>query len=93
MGKESLRGKIGITWKQILYLLAANIGYAMALNLFYVDNNIAAGGLAGIGTVMNYFISVPVGLTVFILNIPIVLWGATIKGKKYVLMTVVTVGI
>lgn len=93
MGKESLLGKIGITWKQIMYLLAANVGYALALNLFYVNNNIAAGGLAGIATVMNYFLSVPVGATVFILNIPIVLCGAVIKGKRYVLMSMAAIGV
>ncbi len=85
--------KVGISGQQLGYLLLANVGYALALNLFYVDNNIAAGGLAGIGTVLNYFLSVPVGLTVFILNIPIVLWGITIKGKRYVLISMVMVGL
>lgn len=93
MKEDTLSKKIGISGKQIGYLLTANIGYALALNLFYVGNNIAAGGLAGIGTVLNYFLSVPVGLTVFVLNIPIVLWGLTIKGKRYVLISVITVGV
>lgn len=93
MKEDALFKKIGISWKQIGYLLTANVGYALALNLFYVGNNIAAGGLAGIGTVLNYFLSVPVGLTVFVLNIPIVLWGLTIKGKRYVLISMITVGV
>ena len=93
MKEDALLKKIGISWKQIGYLLTANVGYALALNLFYVGNNIAAGGLAGIGTVLNYFLSVPVGLTVFVLNIPIVLWGLTIKGKRYVLISMITVGV
>ncbi|MCI8609418.1 MAG: YitT family protein [Firmicutes bacterium] len=93
MKETWLLRKAGISMKQIGYLLAANVGYALALNLFYVNNNIAAGGLAGIGTVLNYFLSVPVGLTVFILNIPIVLWGVTIKGKRYVIISVITVGV
>lgn len=93
MKEDTLSKKLGISGKQIGYLLTANIGYALALNLFYVGNNIAAGGLAGIGTVLNYFLSVPVGLTVFVLNIPIVLWGLTIKGKRYVLISVITVGV
>ena len=93
MKEDALFKKIGISWKQVGYLLTANVGYALALNLFYVGNNIAAGGLAGIGTVLNYFLSVPVGLTVFVLNIPIVLWGLTIKGKRYVLISMITVGV
>lgn len=93
MKEGSFLSKIGISWKQIGYLLAANIGYALALNLFYVGNNIAAGGLAGIGTVVNCFFNFPVGLTVFILNLPIVLWGMTIKGKRYVFTTVFVVAV
>lgn len=81
-----------ITGKQILYMLIANIGYALALNLFYVGNNIAAGGLAGVGTVLNYFFDLPVGATVFVLTIPIVLLGARIKGLAYVLMALATTG-
>lgn len=82
-----------ITGKQILFMLIANIGYACALNLFYVGNNIAAGGLAGIGTVLNYFLDLPVGATVFVLTIPIVLLGARIKGLAYVLLALITTGV
>lgn len=93
MEKIGVMQRMGISWKQIGYLLMANIGYALALNLFYVDNNIAAGGLAGLGTVFNYFMNVPVGMTVFVLNLPIVLWGITIKGKRYVILSVITIGV
>lgn len=93
MKENTFLQKIGISRKQIGYLLAANIGYAFALNFFYVGNDIAAGGLAGIGTVLNHFFPVPVGLTVFILNLPIVLWGLTIKGKHYILSSVAAVGV
>lgn len=81
-----------ITGKQILYMLIANIGYALALNLFYVGNNIAAGGLAGVGTVLNHFFDLPVGATVFVLTIPIVILGARIKGIAYVLLALATTG-
>ena len=59
--------------------------YALALDLFYVHNGIAAGGLAGIGTVMNNFFNFPVGGVVFALNIPICLWGLKIKGKRFII--------
>mgnify|MGYP002620357884 FL=1 len=55
MKTTKLFTKIGISSKQIFYLLIANVLYALALDLFYVHNGIAAGGLAGIGTVMNNF--------------------------------------
>ena len=40
MKEDKLFQKIGISWKQVGYLLAANVGFALALNLFYVGNNI-----------------------------------------------------
>ncbi|MDD7285681.1 MAG: YitT family protein [Candidatus Fimisoma sp.] len=91
--ERTLSARLGITSKQILYLLIADIGYALALNLFYVGNNIAAGGLAGIGTVLNYFFSWPIGLTVLVLTVPIVVLGAKIKGKAYVIMALITTAV
>lgn len=85
--------KNGISLKQIRYLLLANLGYALAINLFYVDNNIAAGGLAGAGTIINSFTAIPVGVAVFSMNLPICIWGLTIKGKRYIVLSVITIGI
>lgn len=81
-----------ITPKQVLYLLIADFGYAMALNLFYVGNDIAAGGLAGIGTVLNHFFNWPIGITVFLMTIPIALLGVKVKGVSYVLLALITTG-
>ena len=89
MKEKNLFDKIGIQPKQILYLLAANLFYALALDLFYVHNGIAAGGLAGIGTVLNSLFSLPVGAVVFVLNIPICIWGLKIKGKRYIITSLI----
>ena len=89
--KQTILNKIGVTPKQIGYLMAANLCYALALDLFYVHNDIAAGGLAGIGTVLNSLFDLPIGVVVFILNIPICLCGLTVKGKKYILTSLVAV--
>lgn len=77
--------KIGVQPKQIFYLLIADVLYSLALDLFYVHNGIAAGGLAGIGTVLNNLFALPVGVVVFVMNIPICLWGLKIKGKKFII--------
>ena len=62
--KTTFFDKIGVTPNQIAWLMAANLFYALALDLFYVHNNIAAGGLAGIGTVLNSLFGLPVGAVV-----------------------------
>lgn len=86
---KSFLSNTGIKPIHVMYMLIADVGYALALNLFYVENNIAAGGLAGIGTVLNYFFNWPVGLTVFVLTIPIVICGWKIKGKVYVITALI----
>ena len=89
--KKTFLEKIGVTPKQIGYLMISDLLYALALDLFYVHNDIAAGGLAGIGTVLNSLFGLPVGVVVFILNIPICLWGLTLKGKGYIFMSLIAV--
>ena len=85
--------KTGVSLKQILLLLIADIGYALALNLFYVGNNIAAGGLAGIGTVLNYYFNWPIGLCVLAMTVPIAVMGIKIKGRTYVFMALITTAV
>lgn len=88
--KTSLLNKFDVTWKQVCYLLLADVGYALALNLFYVGNNIAAGGIAGLGTLLNYFFGLPIGIMVFLMSVPIALCAIKIKGKTYVVMSILT---
>lgn len=89
--RNRLFEKFDITWKQIGYLLLADTGYALALNLFYVGNNIAAGGIAGIGTLLNYFFGLPIGIMVFLMSVPIAICAIKIKGKTYVAMSILTI--
>lgn len=91
--KPTILEKLGVTPKQIGYLMLSDLFYALALDLFYVHNDIAAGGLAGIGTVLNSLFDLPVGVVVFILNIPICLWGLTLKGKSYIFMSLIAVAV
>ena len=91
--KPTILEKLGVTPKQIGYLMLSDLFYALALDLFYVHNDIAAGGLAGIGTVLNSLFDLPVGVVVFILNIPICLWGLTLKGKSYIFLSLIAVAV
>ena len=69
--------------KSIKWIILGNLFYSLALNLFLVENRIAAGGFAGIATLINHFIKVPIGFTVFVLNIPLVIWAWKTKGSGY----------
>lgn len=90
---KAIEDKIGIKKEQILYLLLADVLYALALNLFYVGNKIAAGGFAGIATVINSFIPIPIGVAVFIMSIPVVIAAWKVKGSVYTLMALATTAV
>lgn len=91
--KKSLSERIGIKKEQVMYLLLADVLYALALNLFYVGNKIAAGGFAGVATVINSFIPIPIGVAVFVMSIPVVVAAWRVKGASYTLMAVATTAV
>lgn len=90
---NALMEKVGVTPKRIVYLLIADLLYALSLNLFYVPHNIAAGGLAGIATAINSIAPVPIGILMFLMNLPICLWGIKVKGVRFVALSMIAMGI
>lgn len=65
--------------------------YAVCVNAFTAPNNIAAGGVTGIATMLQYMFGTPIGLMVFLINLPIVIWGMVEIGYKLVVKTLMAV--
>ncbi len=70
--------------KYLLILLGTSI-VALSLNLFLVPANIAPGGLSGIAIILHHLFLIPVGLSILVLNIPVLLWGFRHFNLKYTL--------
>lgn len=68
---------------QFLYIVAGNLIYALGLNLFFAGNNIAAGKFGGIATIINFIVPIPIGVIIFIMNVPVFIVSIKIKGWKY----------
>ena len=62
---------------------------AAAYPAFLIPNNIAPGGLTGVGTILNYLAGWPVGITALILNIPLFLIGYRTMGKIFAFRSLV----
>jgi uncharacterized membrane-anchored protein YitT (DUF2179 family) len=56
---------------------------ALSLVLFLVPNKIAAGGVSGLATILYYLWSWPVGLVIFILNIPLLIACLRVFGARF----------
>ena len=55
--------------------------------MFCAPNDIAAGGITGIATIVNMLTAAPVGVVVIIINIPIILIAARKFGAKFLIST------
>ncbi len=68
--------------------MTVGVGIAVAgLNLFLVPNTIAAGGISGIATILYHLFSIPLGLSIAVLNVPLFIFGFRLVGKSFAIRT------
>ena len=65
-----------------LFFILGSAIYAASVNIFTAPNNIAPGGLTGIGTMLNYLFDLPIGTMILALNIPLFILGLLFYGKR-----------
>jgi len=68
--------------------VVAALGYV----LFQLPFKIASGGVTGLAIILNNYLSIPQGLLVFLLTLPLIVWGFFQLGRwKFLLSTIVAV--
>lgn len=72
-----------------LIIFVGAVLYAASVNTFTAPNDIAPGGLTGISTMLNHLFSLPIGITILVLNIPLFIWGAIENGRRFLTKTVI----
>ncbi|MDR1110563.1 MAG: YitT family protein [Deltaproteobacteria bacterium] len=91
MTSEKTQENVKPMARQLLFFIAGTAANVLALRLFFIDNQIAAGGFSGIATVLNYLAPISVGNLVFIMNCPLILLSVWIMGWRYAAKTIVAV--
>ena len=80
-----------VNFKELIFdfLIIATgcVTYSVAVVLFLEPAKISPGGITGIASFLNYAFSFPTGLTVFILNIPLLVMGFLSFGGKFIIKT------
>jgi uncharacterized membrane-anchored protein YitT (DUF2179 family) len=74
--------------RDVLYILIGAIFLGLGLVFFLVPNKIATGGVAGLAIVVHYLTGFPTGLSMLVLNIPLLVIGMIYLGKKFLLRTI-----
>lgn len=84
----------GQNWREIakslLMLLVGSLIYGVGVGFFIKQQNLLTGGVAGIALLINNAVNVPIdmGIWTIILNIPLLIAGLIVFGKKYMFFTI-----
>ena len=84
-------------FKEYLYIIIGTFIIAAATNIFYESNNIVTGGITGLSIAIQYLsgkflgYAIPLWLTNIIFNIPLLILGLKLIGKKFIFRTVISI--
>ncbi len=77
--------------KKYLLLLLGAILASIGLEEFLVPNNIIDGGIIGISIISSYLTKLPLGVFIFVLNLPFLVIGYKQIGKTFVISTLFSI--
>lgn len=61
---------------------------SIAINLFFVPHLLLSGGVSGIAIIFYYLFGLPIGLQIFLLNVPLLFMAYRLLGKSYTIITI-----
>lgn len=64
---------------------------AASFNLFLIPHQLLSGGISGISMIVGYFTGLHISLLFFVFNLPMLIWGLLSIGRKYIILSVISV--
>ena len=74
---------------ELAQIISGTFIMAVAVSLFLLPNQLSSGGFTGIATILYYFLKLPMGITIIILNIPLFILALIKKGKSFVIRGII----
>lgn len=62
---------------------------AIGVSLFLLPNQLSSGGLSGVATIFYYLLSIPMGTTILILNVPLFIIAIYKLGKSFFIKSII----
>lgn len=75
-------------------LIACLLGAALiasSFNLFLIPHQLLSGGISGVSMLVGYFTDWNISLLFLIFNAPLLIWGLLTLGRKFIILSVVSV--
>jgi uncharacterized membrane-anchored protein YitT (DUF2179 family) len=79
------------TMKELFFITLGCVVMSFGINQMVVPAHLIAGGLTGICVIVYHFLQIPVGTLFFVLNVPLLVVGHILIGKKFSIYTIYSV--
>lgn len=76
-----------VIFVDLLFMTVGAALYAVSVNMFTSPNQIAPGGVTGLAIIIEHLTAAPIGVMMFLLNVPLLIIGFIKLGKQMVLRT------
>lgn len=75
--------------RDIFFILFGSVLMALGIGVFLVDAHVVPGGASGLAMAIHYISDgkIPVGILIWLINIPLFLWGIKELGKQFGIRT------
>ncbi|BBI32593.1 YitT family protein [Cohnella abietis] len=75
----------------VFLMIISAAAVAAGFQLLLIPNQLLSSGVSGVAMVIGYLSEWNIGWLYFALNVPILLWGYRILGKRFIVLSIVTV--
>ncbi len=90
---NKLLQKIGLAekglWRDVLWIIFGSAVMGLGIAVFLVDAKVVPGGVSGLSMTLHYLSGgrIPVGAAMWLMNVPLFIWGVRELGKQFGLRT------
>lgn len=85
--REHKKFPLKMIFIDLLFMTAGAVLYAVSVNMFTSPNQFAPGGVTGLAIIIEHLTAAPVGIMMFMLNVPLLIIGFIKLGRYMVLRT------
>lgn len=77
--------------RDILLIIIGAYFISLGINMFLLPHKMTTGGASGIATIFYYIFNIPVGITVLLINVPLLIISMFKLGAKYSMKTIFSI--
>ncbi|SDE58947.1 Uncharacterized membrane-anchored protein YitT, contains DUF161 and DUF2179 domains [Fontibacillus panacisegetis] len=77
--------------QEVGIILISALLVAAGLNLFLIPHQLLSGGVTGVASIIGYVTGWNISVVYFLLNVPLILWGWKAVGRRYIVLSCISV--